>query len=178
MTDHSVALQVSIRICRAKRMLLFVAVLLLLLSPCERLQAEEYQNVTVRKVLVTGKTSDGKKVRYLRTDDAEVTVLVFDVPPGGSTGWHSHPVPVYAYMLEGELAVEMEDGKTNLFRKGDAIVEMVDRAHNGYNPGQETAKLVVFYTGAAGVPNVIKEPEIKEGGHSLPPFMPVRRSPP
>ncbi|MBN1279958.1 MAG: cupin domain-containing protein [Chlorobium sp.] len=137
---------------------LIVALLLLSISPFSHLQAEEYQDVTVTKVLVTGKTSDGKKVRYPRTDDAEVTVLIVDVPPGGSTGWHSHPIPVYAYMLEGELAVEMEDGKTNLFRKGDAIIEMVDRAHNGYNPGKETAKLVVFYTGAVGVPNVIKEP--------------------
>jgi len=137
---------------------------MVLLSPCERLHAEEYQNVTVRKVLVTGKTSDGKKVRYPRTSDAEVTVLVVDVPPGGSTGWHSHPVPVYAYMLEGELAVEMEDGRTNVFRKGDAIIEMLDTSHNGYNRGKETASLVVFYTGAVGVPNVIKEktPELSE----------------
>lgn len=125
--------------------------------PAGSLHAEEYRNVTVRKVLVTGKTSDGKKVRYPRTNDAEVTVLVVDVPPGGSTGWHHHPVPVYAYMLEGELAVEMENGTVNLFRKGDAIIEMVDTAHNGYNPGNEKASLVVFYTGVVGIPNVVKE---------------------
>ncbi|KUL30164.1 cupin domain-containing protein [Chlorobium limicola] len=132
--------------------------------PAGSLHAEEYRNVTARKVLVTGKTSDGKKVRYPRTNDAEITVLVVDVPPGGSTGWHHHPVPVYAYMLEGELAVEMENGTVNLFRKGDAIIEMVDTAHNGYNPGNEKASLVVFYTGVVGVPNVIKEkmPELEE----------------
>jgi len=131
--------------------------------PDDSLHAEEYRNVTVRKVLVTGTTSDGKKVRYPRTNDAEVTVLVVDVPPGGSTGWHYHPVPVYAYMLEGELAVEMENGTVNLFRKGDAIIEMVDTAHNGYNPGNEKASLVVFYTGAVGIPNVVKEMPVEAG---------------
>jgi len=60
-------------------------------------------------------------------------------------------------MLEGVLAVEMENGKTFEFRKGDAIVEVVNTGHNGYNPGKEKARLVVFYTGAAGVPNVVKE---------------------
>lgn len=138
----------------------FAAVLcMLLLAPWRGsvLQAEEYRNVSVRKVLTTGTVSDGSRIRYLRADDPEVTVLVVDVPPGGSTGWHSHPVPVYAYMLEGVLAVEMENGKTFEFRKGDAIIEVVNTVHNGYNPGREKASLVVFYTGAAGVPNVVKE---------------------
>lgn len=121
------------------------------------LLAEEYRNVSVRKVLTSTTVSDGSRIRYLRADDPEVTVLVVDVPPGGSTGWHSHPVPVYAYMLEGVLAVEMENGKTFEFRKGDAIIEVVNTGHNGYNPGKEKASLVVFYTGAVGVPNVVKE---------------------
>jgi len=131
----------------------------LLLAPRQTgvLHAEEYRNVSVRKVLTSTTVSDGSRIRYLRADDPEVSVLVVDVPPGGSTGWHSHPVPVYAYMLEGVLAVEMENGKTFEFRKGDAIIEVVNTGHNGYNPGREKASLVVFYTGAVGVPNVVKE---------------------
>lgn len=121
------------------------------------LHAEEYRNVSARKVLTSTTVSDGSRIRYIRADDPEVTVLVVDVPPGGSTGWHIHPVPVYAYMLEGMLAVELENGKTREFRKGDAIIEVVNTLHNGYNPGREKASLVVFYTGAVGVPNVVKK---------------------
>jgi quercetin dioxygenase-like cupin family protein len=132
-------------------------VVMFLWLPFGTLHADEYRNVTVSKVLTTSTASDGSRIRYLRADDPEVTVLVVDVPPGGSTGWHSHPVPVYAYMLEGVLAVEMENGKTFEFRKGDAIVEVVNTGHNGYNPGKEKARLVVFYTGATGVPNVVKQ---------------------
>jgi len=120
------------------------------------LHAEAYRNVSVRKVLTSTTVSDGSRIRYLRADDPEVTVLVVDVPPGGSTGWHSHPVPVYAYMLEGMLAVEMESGRTFEFHKGEAIVEVVNTLHNGYNSGKEKASLVVFYTRAVGVPNVVK----------------------
>jgi len=59
-------------------------------------------------------------------------------------------------MLEGMLAVEMESGRTFEFHKGEAIVEVVNTLHNGYNSGKEKASLVVFYTRAVGVPNVVK----------------------
>ena len=134
---------------------IFVAFLLLILPT--PLLAQDYKNVEVSKVLVSSVTSNGTPLRYLQTAQPEVTVLVVRVPPGGSTGWHQHPVPVYAYMLEGTLNVEIKGGQTYIFKKGDAILEVMNTLHNGYNSGSETATLVVFYTGAVGVPNVVKE---------------------
>ncbi len=134
---------------------IFVAFLLLILPT--PLLAQDYKNVEVSKVLVSSVTSNGNQVKYLQTGQPEVTVLVVRVPPGGSTGWHQHPVPVYAYMLEGTLNVEIKGGQTYIFKKGDAILEVMNTLHNGYNSGSETATLVVFYTGAVGVPNVVKE---------------------
>ncbi len=134
---------------------IFVAFLLLILPT--PLLAQDYKNVEVSKVLVSSVTSNGTPLRYLQTAQPEVTVLVVRVPTGGSTGWHQHPVPVYAYMLEGTLNVEIKGGQTSVFKKGDAILEVMNTLHNGYNSGSETATLVVFYTGAVGVPNVVKE---------------------
>ncbi len=134
---------------------IFVAFLLLILSTS--VWAQDYKNVEVSKVLVSSVTSNGTPLKYLQTAQPEVTVLVVHVPPGGSTGWHQHPVPVYAYMLEGTLNVEIKGGQTSVFKKGDAILEVMNTLHNGYNSGSETATLVVFYTGAVGVPNVVKE---------------------
>ena len=134
---------------------IFVAFLLLILPT--PLLAQDYKNVEVSKVLVSSVTSNGNQVKYLQTGQPEVTVLVVRVPPGGSTGWHQHPVPVYAYMLEVTLNVEIKGGQTYIFKKGDAILEVMNTLHNGYNSGSETATLVVFYTGAVGVPNVVKE---------------------
>lgn len=120
-------------------------------------KGEEYRNVEVKKLITSSMSSNGDPLRYLQTAQPEVTALVVNFPPGGSTGWHKHPVPVYAYMLEGELTVELKDGRTFVFRKGDAILEVINTLHNGYNSGRVTASLVVFYTGAVGVPNVIRE---------------------
>jgi quercetin dioxygenase-like cupin family protein len=119
--------------------------------------AEEYQNVEVHKLVTSTTASNGQPLTYLQSGQPEVTALVVHVPPGGSTGWHQHPVPVYAYMLEGVLNVKVKDGTTYSFKKGDAILELMNTLHNGYNPGREPASLVVFYIGAVGVPNVVKE---------------------
>ncbi|MBI5589535.1 MAG: cupin domain-containing protein [Deltaproteobacteria bacterium] len=140
-----------------KKLQWIIVVVLLLLVRSSAVQAEEYKNVEIKKLLTSTTASNGQPLSYLRTDHPEVTVLVLRVPPGGSTGWHQHPVPVYAYMLEGSLTVEMKDGKTYEFRKGNVILEEMNALHNGHNSGSEAASLVVFYTGETGVPNVIKE---------------------
>ncbi len=132
-------------------------IVILLLVFSSAVQAEEYNNLEVKKLLTATTASNGQPLSYLRTDHPEVTVLVINVPPGGSTGWHQHPVPVYAYMLEGMLTEEMKDGKKIEFKKGDVILEEVNSLHNGFNYGTDAASLVVFYTGAVGVPNVVKE---------------------
>ena len=132
-----------------------VVFLLLLLSSVG--YSEEYRNVEVTKLITSTTASNGQPLAYLQTAQPEVTALVVHFPPGGSTGWHKHPVPVYAYMLEGTLNVELKDGRVFVFKKGDAILEVVNTLHNGYNAGREPASLVVFYTGAVGVPNVIRE---------------------
>ncbi len=134
---------------------IFAVFLLLILNT--PLWAQDYKNVEVSKVLISSVTSNGTPLKYLQTAQPEVTVLVVRVPPGGSTGWHKHPVPVYAYMLEGTLNVEIKGTQTCAFKKGDAILEVMNTLHNGYNSGSETATLVVFYSGAVGVPNVVKE---------------------
>lgn len=121
------------------------------------LQAEEYRNVEVKKLLVSSSTSNGQAIRYLKTSRPEVTALEVTFPPGGSTGWHKHPVPVYAYVLDGTLTVQLENGKSLTFSKGDAIFEVMNTFHNGTNLGTEPVRLVVFYTGAVGLPNVIRQ---------------------
>lgn len=112
--------------------------------------------IVAREILKTTLAADGQPIRYLRTDKPEVTVLIVEIPPGGQTEWHHHPVPVYAYVIQGTLAVETADGGVHTYRAGDALVEMVDTPHNGKNLGQTPVKLVAFYTGAQGTRNTEK----------------------
>jgi quercetin dioxygenase-like cupin family protein len=129
--------------------------LLLLASPVPAF-TRDYAQAKVEKLAVTSTNYAGQPLTYPVTGKPEVTALVVHLPPGSSTGWHKHPVPVYAYMLEGELTVRTENGFEKQFVKGEPIIEVMNLLHNGTNTGQKTASLVVFYTGIEGVPNVIK----------------------
>lgn len=118
--------------------------------------ADDYQAVKVTKLVTSTTASNGHKLSYLVTDRPEVTALVVEIPPGGETGWHLHKVPVYAYMLAGAIDVETSDGKSRTFREGEAILEVRDTPHNGRNRDTVPARLVVFYTGEEGTPNVTR----------------------
>ena len=114
--------------------------------------------VRVKVILKTGKAENGQPIRYLKTKDPEITVLDVVLPPGAETGWHFHPVPVYAYVLSGVLEVKMEKGKSRFFKAGDAIIEPLNTPHDGLNTGKIPAHLIVFYTGEAGKPYVTRLP--------------------
>ncbi|MGD9950789.1 MAG: cupin domain-containing protein [Desulfobulbus sp.] len=112
--------------------------------------------VTANVLNKTSVTGDGQKIVYPQTDKAEVTAMLVNIAPGAETGWHKHPIPVYAYVISGDLTVELEGGQRFSYSTGNAIIEVVNTMHNGKNTGAEPVKLAVFYLGAEGVPNVIK----------------------
>lgn len=114
--------------------------------------------VRVTPLLKTSVTSSGDPVAYLRTDQPEVTAVEVEIPPGAETGWHRHPVPCYAYILAGSLEVELETGRTNSLKAGQALVETVGVAHNGRNRGTEPVRLVMFITGEKGKPFTVPAP--------------------
>jgi quercetin dioxygenase-like cupin family protein len=118
--------------------------------------ASEYEGVKVTPVKKSTTAYNGQELAYPKTDSPEVTAVVVEVPPGGETGWHYHTCPVYAYMLDGEISIEVEGGRTYTFGAGDAIFEVVNVSHNGRNTGTVPARLVVFYTGREGSPTTVK----------------------
>jgi quercetin dioxygenase-like cupin family protein len=145
----------------ATRAFAFLLAIVLILSLPGQGMGKDYASATVDKLLVTSTNYASQPLSYPQTGKPEVTVLVVHLPPGASTGWHKHPVPVYAYMLEGEMTVKTESGVEKRFVKGEPIIEVMNLLHNGTNTGNSTASLAVFYTGIEGVPNVIKaEPPI------------------
>jgi quercetin dioxygenase-like cupin family protein len=109
-------------------------------------------------ILKTTTTTGNYPVKYLDTQNPEITVAKVEIEPGAETGWHSHPVPLYAYVLEGNLTVEVKGGNTFHFAAGDAIVELVNISHNGKNIGTAPVVLIVFYTGEAGKSNTLVTP--------------------
>lgn len=110
---------------------------------------EATPGVTVQPLAQSQSAWNGQALAY-PPGQAEVTALRIDIAPGAATGWHQHPVPSFAYILQGELEVTLQDGAAKRLKAGDVLFEVVDTAHNGRNVGTEPVKLVVFYTGAAG----------------------------
>lgn len=135
---------------------LCLGLLALLLMATPAPTAEYNSGVTAQVLKKAAVTGNNQKISYPVTDKAEVTAMTVDLAPGAETGWHKHPVPVYAYVVAGQLSVELEDGRRLDFARGDAIIEVVNTWHNGTNSGQEPVQLAVFYLGVEGVANVIK----------------------
>lgn len=96
---------------------------------------------------------------YPVTDNPEVSSSIITLPPGAQTGWHLHEAPMYAYVLEGTLEVTYKlDGteKTNVYKKGEAIMEGLDTPHNGVNNTDKPVKVLVVNFGSPDLDNSVK----------------------
>lgn len=85
-----------------------------------------------------------------------VTSAIVTIPPGGKTGWHQHEVPLFAYVIEGELTVDYGEKGTKVYRAGEAVLEAVGWPHNGTNTGTVPMKLVAVYMGGGSKTNTVK----------------------
>ena len=70
--------------------------------------------------------------------------------PGEQTGWHTHPVPVFGYILDGELTIDYGAKGRRTFVKGDALVEALDEAHDGRNTGRTPVTILAVFIGMEG----------------------------
>ena len=68
-------------------------------------------------------------------DPIDIVVRTHDYAPGGSTGWHTHPGPVFITVLEGEVTFYEYDDPTctpPVVRAGEGYVD-TGRGHFGRN---------------------------------------------
>jgi quercetin dioxygenase-like cupin family protein len=119
------------------------------------------QNTDKPKITPLIKTThswDGKQIVY-PVGQPEITGLIVEIAPGKATGWHLHPLPSLAYILEGTLDVMLKDGQIKHLGAGDPLVEVVNTAHNGRNVGTTPVKILVFYAGVVGRKLTIEQPD-------------------
>ncbi len=138
------------------RMIAMLAGLLLLGSPvlAEDLTPQTYQNL-LTPLLQGGVDVLGAPLAY-PAGNPNVTAAIVTIPPGGETGWHQHEVPLFAYVLEGELTVDYGAKGKKIYRAGEAVLEAVGWAHNGTNTGSVPMKLVAVYMGSDAAANTVK----------------------
>ncbi len=138
-----------------------LALLPLVILACTRPQAGNPQagygsRVSVTPWLKTSTTASGAPMAW-PLGQGEVTMAEVVLAPGASTGWHVHPIPVFAFLLEGTLEVALEGGQTRTYHRGQAIAEVVNIRHNGINRSPGPVRLLVAYCGVKGEPTTLRD---------------------
>lgn len=100
---------------------------------------------------------DGVPLAY-PSGKPEVKARLIEIKPGVETNHHRHPVPLFAYILEGELTLHDERGGIRKVKAGDAFMESSDW-HFGRNEGSDTVRLLAVYIGEQGTPLSVQKPD-------------------
>lgn len=123
---------------------------LILLAFLSLTARSQYSELIIKDLLRTDTTSIGQKITYPEFADPEVTMLKITIPPGKSTGWHKHNIPVFAYVVKGTLTVELEDHRVIQFKEESTFAEMRETYHNGTNMEDSDLVLIAIYMGGKG----------------------------
>src|SRR4029079_11899576 len=108
---------------------------------------------SVLSLLGTTQTIFGRPIAYPTEGPAKVAASIVTMQPGEETGWHRHDVPMFCYILEGEVTVDYGTKGTRVYKKGDALMEAIDWEHNGRNSGLGPVRILAVFMGAEGVPD-------------------------
>ncbi|MDP2409011.1 MAG: cupin domain-containing protein [Pseudolabrys sp.] len=113
---------------------------------------ERPQGYPLVPLFSTGTNIVGETIRYPTTGVAKVTAAIVTIAAGAKTITHEHGVPMFAYILDGELTVDYGTHGKRMYRKGDAFMEAISVEHFGVNPGTQPVRILVVYMGAEGSP--------------------------
>ena len=108
--------------------------------------------IEVKKLYSGDQNSIGQILAYPQ-GDLELTSELIVVPPAQETGWHIHAVPMFGFILAGEITVDYGSKGRHVYKEGEVIIEALNWAHNGKNTGKKNARIVVLYMGVKGVSN-------------------------
>jgi quercetin dioxygenase-like cupin family protein len=111
--------------------------------------------LTLKPILQTTTTISGQAIQFPQTD-GEFTAVMAEVAPGGQVGRHMHPVPLFVYILEGTLTIDMEAHGTHVFKAGQGFAEIIHSWHNGRNLEDKPVRFLIVFAGRKGTPNLIR----------------------
>lgn len=135
-------------------MKLFLSIFLMAISLS--VYAGDYKET--EQLLDTDKTIIGEQIYYPgSTTKAEIRSMVVVMKPGEKTVVHKHGVPLYAYLLSGDLEVDYGKSGKMIYHKGDNFMEAMGQFHQGVNIGTDDVRILAVFMGGADQPLVIKK---------------------
>lgn len=111
-------------------------------------------SIFVETLLETDKTILRQAFAY-PAGRARIEAARLTVPPGGTVPLHLHPVPLFVYILQGEITVDYLRRGKRTYRAGDAFVEAYEWPHHARNNGEEDVVILTVYASAVGIQNAI-----------------------
>jgi quercetin dioxygenase-like cupin family protein len=118
--------------------------------------------------LVRGTLAEGDKIytRFLKlkiSDDIDVVTHTITLTPGGHTGWHSHPGPVFVTIAAGTMTFVYADEPNctpTIYQTGDSFIDPGGgRVHIARNLGSTDLVLSATYLTPVGAAVRIDAPD-------------------
>lgn len=131
-----------------------VGVLPVLATPPEGFSGTPLASGTIDEA-VRAKFKDGAEGFGHGTDVTSITMVKFELLPGGSFGWHQHGGPVWAVVASGTLTLYDEACQSKIVNEGDAFLDGGNHTHNAVNEGSETVVIyATFMLPTGGAPRI------------------------
>ena len=109
---------------------------------------------TAEPLIKTGVDRDNGPITYPQ-GTPEVISVIGTLEQGGRTALHEHPVPVYVYILEGEIELKSEGGDPHRYKAGEAFMEAQNRKHQAFNVADTPTRLLVVFMAEEGQPTTV-----------------------
>jgi quercetin dioxygenase-like cupin family protein len=132
-----------------------IVALALVAGPAVAQDATPAKDYPAVPLLSTSTSILGETIRYPKTGPAHVTAAIVTLAPGGRTVLHRHGVPLFAYILQGELTVNYGKHGTRTYGQGQSFMEAMAVTHFGINNGTQPVRLLAVYMGAKRAKDVI-----------------------
>jgi len=142
---------------KTSRQLLGAVMLIALfgVSACKTTEPAYSTEVGRELLLETSVTRDGEPIVY-PTGKPKVTMRITTLPPKYKISVHRHPVPLFVYILEGELTIQTVGKPPHVYKEGEAFIEALDW-HFGSNETDKPMKLLAIYPGQEDLPLSIRK---------------------
>jgi quercetin dioxygenase-like cupin family protein len=107
------------------------------------------------------KKSGEARVTVRTKEDIDILSAVSTIAPGGTTGWHSHPGPVFVIVKRGTLTVyNAPKCQPQVYPAGEGFVEpSPEHVHAVRNEGTVEAEFVATFILPVGAVRRVDEPQ-------------------
>lgn len=115
-----------------------------------------YEDIDATPITIVGapKTTLGQDFNY-PVGQPLIKAFIIDIPVGKQTDLHKHLVPLYVYVISGDLEVDYGSQGKKIYKPGTSYVEAIDWCHIGKVAGKTPVKVIGVYLGET-TPDQIK----------------------